>query len=443
MKTKRPVQSKGKLITKIISNNVLNRLAVKSGFKKRKYKKISPLTVIISYLNFISNARFSYSAWAVEMSTFINCTISKQGIYKRITPAFVIYIKLVLEKIIAAQIQSKQTKNSQYFSKFKNVYLQDATAFHLPLHLVDSFPGNTTGGIKRSVAKIQTVFNLTKRCFSFFELTNYLNPDIKSTPFVNQLLKADDLIIRDLGYFGMASFNQIIQAKAFFLSRYKHNVAIKDIQSLAPLNLAKMLKKKKFIDCHVLLSSLSPTPVRLVAIELPSEIANARIKRARKDKRSTKINHSKEYYFLLGYAIYITNVPEEIWSVNDISGAYRCRWYIENIFKSWKSHLNAHYSDPQKYANLLTIETHFYLLLIYVCVIVMPILIMLEHYLHKNKMKVQISLFKLTDYIAKELKELLNLNCTPKFIARIIFYTKYDKRSDYKNFEENLFCYDS
>jgi hypothetical protein len=340
-----------------------------------------------------------------------------------------------------SQIQAKPAKKTQHFSKFKNVYLQDATSFRLPLHLVESFPGNTTGGIKRSVAKIQTVFNLTKRCFSFFELTNYLNPDIKSTPFVNQLIKAGDLMIRDLGYFGMDCFNQIIQAKAFFLSRFKYNVAIKDIQTNEPLNLAKILRKKKFIDCQVLLSSISPTPVRLVAIELPSKVANARRKRARKDKRSTKINHSKEYYFLLGYAIYITNVPEEIWSVNDICEAYRCRWYIENIFKSWKSHLNAHYSDPEKYANKLTVETHFYLLLIYVCVIVMPVLVMLEHYLHKHKMKVQISLFKLTDYIAEELKELLNANFNQKLISRIVFYTKYDKRSDYKNFNEKLFCY--
>ena len=418
---------------------VLNRLALKSGFKKRKHKKISPLTIIISYLNFIGEAGFSFSAWAIEMSTFIKCTISKQGIYKRITAAFVNYLKLVLEKIIMVQIQAKPVKKTRYFSTFKNVYLHDATSFSLPLQLVDSFPGNTTRGIKRSVAKIQTVFNLTKRCFSFFEVTSYLNPDIRSTPIVNKLIKAGDLVIRDLGYFGMNCFNEIIQAKAYFLSRYKHKVAIKDNESLKSLSLVKMLSKKKFIDVQVLMSSLMPTPVRLVAIELPSHIANARRRWARKDRRNTRINHSKEYYFLLGYAIYITNVGEATWSANDISQAYRCRWYIENVFKSWKSHLSAHYCGPDKYANPLTVQTHFYLLLIYVCIMVMPLLIMLENYLHKKKRKIQISLFKLTDYVAAEFKELLNATFSKKLIESIIYYAKYDKRSDYKNFNQQLF----
>ena len=69
----------------------------------------------------------------------------------------------------------------------------------------------------------------------------------------------------------------------------------------------------------------------------------------------------------------------------------------------------------------------------------MPLLIMLENYLHKKKKKIQISLFKLTNYVAAEFKELLNATFSQKLIESIIYYAKYDKRSDYKNFNELLF----
>ena len=437
MKTKRPVQSKCKLITNIISNRALNRIAVKSGFKKRAYKKISPLSIIGSYLNFISNGKFSFSAWAVELSSMISCTVSKQGIYKRMTPLLVNYLKMVLESIVSGQILSKSLLKTRHFSDFKNVYLHDATSFSLPLHLVHRFPGHFSSGAK-AVAKIQTVFNLTKRCFSFFELTGYTCADIKSTPVVNQKLKAGDLIIRDLGYFAIHCFEQVMQADAFFLSRFKHNVAVREIQNAAPVNLMKILRKNNTIDVQVWLSSLMPLPVRLVAVELPSSIANARRRKARKDNRSPKLNHSKAYYFLLGYAIYITNVPVAIWSVQQISEAYKCRWYIETIFKSWKSNLNARYTDCERYANELTVETHFYLLMIYVCIIIMPLLTLIEKHCHKRKLKVQISLLKLTSFIASSLHQLMNNLIYKPLIERIIYYVKYDKRSDYKNFNDHF-----
>ena len=198
-----------------------------------------------------------------------------------------------------------------------------------------------------------------------------------------------------------------------------------------------MLRKKKTLDVQVWLSSLLPLPVRLVALELPVHIANERRRKARKDNRN--VNHNKEYYFLLGYAIYITNVPQDFWTAQQLSQSYKWRWYIEMIFKSWKSNLTARYHYRERYANELTVETHFYLLLLYTCLIVMPLLILLEKHCHKRKLQVQISLLRLSSFIAASLDHLMNARTHAPLLKKIIYYVRYDKRSDYKNFNESFY----
>jgi hypothetical protein len=438
MKTKRPVHDKCKKITSVIPKSKLNEFAFLSGFKKRKHRKISPLMIIASYLNFISHGKFSFRAWAIELSTMIGCSVSKQGVFKRITPDFVNYIKLVLTQLLSKSMLDKKNQ-TQLFSKFKNVYLHDSSCYSLPLQLVKEFPGNICVGLKRAVAKVQVVFNLTQRRFSYFALTSYRDADTNSTILVNSLLKSGDLIIRDLGYFSMTCFKQIAKANAYFLSHYKQNVAIRLQPQDQPVKLSKLLKKKGRLDCQVWLSSLVPFPVRLIAVPVPDCVANKRRRKVQKNDRNERGNHNQEYYQLLGYDIYITNVTENIWTPQEAIEAYRCRWFIETIFKSWKSHLNSHYTAPDCYANKISVEAHFYLLMIYVCVIIMPLYMALESYCKKAKNKIQISILKLTSYVAKQLDELINLDFSKEQLELITYHVKYDKRNDRINFSQRLY----
>ena len=62
-------------------------------------------------------------------------------------------------------------------------------------------------------------------------------------------------------------------------------------------------------------------------------------KRKAKLDRDRRLNHRKEYYEWLNFTVYITTVDESTWSTEDIINAYRVRWQIEIIFKSWKSNM--------------------------------------------------------------------------------------------------------
>jgi len=79
--------------------------------------------------------------------------------------------------------------------------------------------------------------------------------------------------------------------------------------------------------------------MRLVAQKLPQSIADKRIEEAKNDRHS-KANHSEEYYKLLNWEIYLTNVDNSTLSGKEISKIYGLRWYIEILFKAWKSYAN-------------------------------------------------------------------------------------------------------
>lgn len=79
--------------------------------------------------------------------------------------------------------------------------------------------------------------------------------------------------------------------------------------------------------------------VRLVAQKLPKPQADQRIAKAKKELKPGK-THSQEYYELLNWEIFITNTREEQLNIDEICLLYQLRWFIEIIFKTWKSNFN-------------------------------------------------------------------------------------------------------
>src|SRR6266852_4675685 len=76
--------------------------------------------------------------------------------------------------------------------------------------------------------------------------------------------------------------------------------------------------------------------VRLVALQLPAEAAEAarkrKIKKACKDGRSV----SEATLFFAGWLLLITTLPQGEWSAQDVLRLYRARWQIELFFKRLK-----------------------------------------------------------------------------------------------------------
>jgi len=101
----------------------------------------------------------------------------------------------------------------------------------------------------------------------------------------------------------------------------------------------RLLKSRPQLELDVLLGARERLPVRLVALRLATPLAAQRRRRARANaRRDRALRLSKAYLKLLDWTILLTNVTPEQLTAQQLLEAYACRWQIEVLFKSWKSH---------------------------------------------------------------------------------------------------------
>lgn len=304
----------------------------------------------------------SYQDWAVCLSEVIKSTVSKQAVFSRLNEKFVLTLKSLVKDVISTRVD----KNIKVgiFKSFRSVWIQDSTTIHLPDAASILFKGNKSRGKQKSVAKLNVVINLLTGSIPVMDWYNFTDNEQKLASQKLPIVKKGDLLIRDLGYFVLSSFEDLSEEGIFFLSRLHYGVKLYNPKTQQPINLTTLLGSKKSVDIEVLCGKNKRLQVRLVALKLSDQQANDRIRKA-KHNRDKRLNHSKEYYKLLQYAIFITNVKRDTWNTTQVAQAYKSRWNIEILFKSWKSGIHICDIIPSVKTNVYRIECILYLLLLY------------------------------------------------------------------------------
>lgn len=382
----------------------------------------------------------TFSRWAEQISMLCGKVVSKQSVFERLTKHTVIFTKQLLVYKLK-QWYERPIANT-LFKTFNNVFLQDSTTLALPDNLAKAFPGNYSKGKYKAVARIQTIYNFTQNTFAYLGLTSFCDNDQGASGLMVKHIGKGDLVIRDLGYFVLDVFEQIIERGAHFLTKKRYGVNVYDIDSGEQMDLCCLLRKKKYIDREVFLGRACKIKVRLAAVSLPVAIASERRRKA-KYNRDKRLNHSKEYYELLGYAIYLTTVDQAVWNTEDIVKAYKLRWRIEIIFKSWKSHFNIQPLIHRQCNNKIRIECMIYMMLIFIALFQTVWYIYFEKRIY-SKYKKHISLLKLAGFISKNIEMILiqplKLLELEKYIAK---HCTYESRKDRINIVERYYSYHS
>lgn len=230
-------------------------------------------------------------------------------------------------------------------SPFGRVFVQDSTVVTLHEKLAGEFRGSG-GSASASSLKIDMIYELKQNIIQKIEISGGNVPDQQRAETVTEILRKNDLIIRDLGYFTLNSLKKIGKENAFFLSRLLKgaNVYLSADKDAEPVNLPKYLDKKfkspAVCDINVYLGKEEKLPCRLIACRLPDGTAAERRRRAREKAGKKGGQPSKEYLNRLKFGFFVTNAPEEILKAESAPTLYRVRWQIELTFKHWKSLLS-------------------------------------------------------------------------------------------------------
>jgi hypothetical protein len=412
---------------------------IKSGFVQRKPRKIRGKALLISFLLMAMRGKNTFQQWAEYLSLLTGETISKQGVWKRITEQLSVFLSAILLDLLEQQLFdfSRQLRHHKGSLKnYQRVLLQDSTTLALPACLKWCYPGNVTKGKKKAQLKLQVVYDLINECFVKFEITAFNVNDQSKSKDIITIARDKDLVIRDLGYFVLDSFKEMNRQNINFISRLRYGVSIYDVDKEKPLSLLDQLRKSGRFDGWVKIGKKYQLRVRLVAIKLPDAQANARRRKA-KQNRDKRLNHSKEYYELLGYHIFITNEEPSKITSTQIADLYGLRWRIETIFKCWKSYFHLQKLLPQHCSlNKERVDSVIYMFLIFILLTYVTI----YNYLKKDvetEEDSQISMAKLSRFIANHIEWFL-LDKSRFRLPNPMYYCRYDKRNDRKNHIQKL-----
>jgi hypothetical protein len=285
----------------------------------------------------VSQSVVSFRRWAVLVGVLGQLCLSKQALWERITPRAVAFLQAVLAHVLQRRLTRAVPTAPAVLAPFPRVLIQDSTTLKVAPKLARTFPGSRNQcGAAHGLLKIQSLYDLRAQRFVSFSLSGFNRNDQAAAPDVLAVARAGDLVLRDLGYFVLATFQQIAQAGAFFLSRLRLDTHLRDARTGQVIDLLGTLKRQGRLDREVWLGE-AQLPVRVVAVKLPNAIAAERRRKA-KQNRDQRWRPSARYLALLGWAIFVTNVSREIWSAQTVAQVYGLRWRIETIFKAWKSH---------------------------------------------------------------------------------------------------------
>lgn len=340
--------------------SALTDLAKEKRFMRRKRGSITPMVFLTAMMQAVQTESISFRLLAVMCGSQSNRTVAKQSLWERVTPSAFKYISSVLCQIMTSSYQVHEFTTRC----IQRVLVADSTIIKLHPSLEKSFPGskNQYAKTSQSSARLQVLVDLFSGEFLHFNLSSFRRNDQSAAMDIVSLLRKGDLLLRDLGYFTLASLNAIHLKGAYFVSRCRYGTNLYDDED-EKINLHKKIRKarKAGLSKVRLLATIGKkhkTPILVEAVLLPKKVAAERRRKAKKD-RDKRINHSAAYYELLDWNIMITNLSEEELEELDLYKMYSLRWRIENIFKAWKSNLG-----PKNLANHKTNDSHVRCLLV-------------------------------------------------------------------------------
>lgn len=349
-----------------------DRLGWKTGFVERERNLTGSSFVTGLVSGWQNNPDVSLAGLAQAIGN-AGTPITRQALDQRFDASAVELMREMLEASVNMALGSQAVPDS-ILSRFPAVYLSDSSVVTLPNMLSDVFAGSGGYGENASVSamKLSVRWNVTNGALETLEITAATVHDRASAAHTGPV-EVGSLQIKDLGYFKLADFKALGKQGAYWLTKHKARTKIYGADG-EELDLAHWLPQVigDRIEAEVKVGATERLPCRLIAERVPEQVVEQRHERIRETARQNQRPVSQLKLDMAHWTIYLTNVPRNLLSADEVFVLARYRWQIELLFKLWKSDLgidrwrtqNPHRILCELYGKLLSaVITHWLLLL--------------------------------------------------------------------------------
>lgn len=228
--------------------------------------------------------------------------ITKQGLDFRFTKSAETFMEQMFYESLNL-FKNSLLIDAEILQQFKSVKLLDSTYISLPSSMESFYKGygSSYQGHKiptKAGIKLQFVFDYLNQTVDRLDLREGKRSDQGYKDYLNDV-SANDLFIADLGYFVPNSFKRIDESKGYFISRYKTDTNLYDVDTHQKLDLLENLGHQPFLDKQVLLGKEVKQQVRIICTKLSAEQSIARRRKANKLAKSHGYKSSQKNQQLL------------------------------------------------------------------------------------------------------------------------------------------------
>lgn len=319
-----------------------------TGFTKRNSKLTGALFVQTLVLGWLSRPEATLEELSQTAAT-LGVRISPQGLDQRFTKEAAAFLHAVLKEAVHEKVRGEPVAVA-LLTRFHAVYLVDSSQVTLPRVLADAWRGNgrsdPKAGTEASV-KIHLGIDLVEGTLVGPELTDGKEQD-RNANLMATVLPKDTLRIADLGYFRLSELARQSRLGVDWLTRFQTTTGFYDADGRAweldAFLLAHDTDRSEAdgpwtLDVPILLGLSERLPCRLLAVRVPSAVAEERRRKLRQKAKARGGTPSKKELALCDWSVLLTSVPVEKLSLSEVFVLARLRWQIELVFKLWKSYL--------------------------------------------------------------------------------------------------------
>jgi hypothetical protein len=331
-----------------------------TGFVERSSAQLDGPSFAQSVVfGWMGNPQASYSQLR-HVAASLGVQVSTQALEQRFSPQSAALLQALLEGAVG-EVISTEARAPELLSRFHGVYIQDGTVISLPPELKERWRGcgGRTPEAGQSSVRVQVRLELTQGEMQGPWLQEGRASE-RSAQAQAQPLPVGSLYNVDGGYFTLAGMRALGAAGGYWLTPAQAGTLLIDERGQC-WDLVSLLRVQKGdqVDLRVYLGKKERVPARLIATRVSPEQARQRRKRAKgsqegkpkgvrrpnerqrlaggKRKRQRKYRKTgKARMQLLDWTILLTNVPQELLSVEEALVLARCRWQIELLWKLWK-----------------------------------------------------------------------------------------------------------